>query len=142
MSDTPHPDMQPSTQSTASKSEIVQGVAAVWGSFREIGEGASTFCWRFLEHKHPSIIFITAFVIFILAALIGQLASVFVPGTEEVMRRAANGQSWTEIQSYGSLQMVSFISACSYFTRIAAMMLAAWALIRLLADAIKDGAKS
>ena len=142
-------DMDSGDQSRSSKSETVQAGKALWAFIREtwsslrgFGLKAFSFGSSFLENKQPSVIFITAFGVFILASLIAQLALVFVPGAKEVMHTVHHGRSWTTTEPTGSIQLVEFFSACSYFTRIAAMMLAVWGLIRLLADAIENRAKS
>ena len=132
----------PKNKGVAAESEIVHPGVAVWDFIKAAGGGAFRLCKRFLEEQSPSVIFISAFVFFVLAALIVQLALEFMPGTEQVKQIAANGQSWYETRSYGSLKAVSFISACAYYTKVAAMMLAVWAIVRLFVDAIKQGAKT
>jgi len=142
MTDTP--EQKPTTPAIVdpSESEIVQFFVAIWRFVQGLAIDTCAFVRRFLEEQRPSIIFFTAFIVLILSAAVAQLAIYAMPGMEDIQRNAANGQSWMQTQYVGSARAFALISATSYYMKIAALMLAVWALIRLIADAIKDGAKS
>ena len=79
---------------------------------------------KYLELTSPALFMIHAIVLYVLSLMIGFLASKSV------------GVSFSDQNG------LLFLSSLATFTSALAAMLIAWAIGRLIADAIKDGAKS
>jgi len=121
-----------------SESEILRFFLGVWDfTLFVVGE-----INRFLESRAPSIIFLVAAGLFILAEIAARVAVYFIPKMESINQTNSHGQQWTMPVESGSIQAVSFFTSCSQYMQFAGMMIGVWALFRLISDAIKSGAKN
>lgn len=120
---------------TLASSEIVQfiveGYRLVSGTTLGIVDAAR----RFLERGRPASILIAAFVLYMVAVLLIQMSPLWFSDAISVQEAGARG-----LYQYDSaIRMMHFVSFAASMARIAAIMMGAWALIRLIADAVKEG---
>ncbi|MEX0876957.1 MAG: hypothetical protein WD114_05820 [Phycisphaerales bacterium] len=119
---------------TLASSEIVQliveGYRFVSGTTLVIIDAAR----RFLERGRPASTLIAAFVLYMVAVLLIQMSPLWFSDAIKAQEAGYRG-----LQQYESaIRMMHFVLFVASMARIAAIMLGAWALVRLIADAFKS----
>jgi|GEM_PF-5083604 len=121
-----------------SESEILRFFSGVWDFIRSVVREAN----QFLESRAPSIIFLVAAGCFIAAEIAARVAVYFIPKMVSINQINGYGQQRAMPIERGSIQAVSFFTNSSQYLQFAGVMIGVWALFRLIADAIKSGAKN
>ena len=88
---------------------------------------------RYLEQSSPVTFMVHAFVLFLLSLVLGFLA---ISSLEAAVGNISSTAGSTNLNASG------FFSGLSTLCRVSSGMLVVWAIGNLIADAIKDGAKS
>lgn len=119
---------------TLASSEIVQFIVEGYRLVSGTTLGIIDAARRFLERGRPASILIAAFVLYMVAVLLVQMSPLWFSDAISAQEAGARGLH----QDESAIRMMHFVSFAASMARIAAIMMGAWALARLIADAVKS----